>query len=182
MREMDIRGVLARLAAAFEEAGVEYALIGGLALGAHGAGRATVDLDFLAAGEHAEEVDRILGAAGYACLQRTENVANYVSDDPALGRVDFLFTRRDTGLAMLARAQEHGFAGTEVPVVDASDLIGLKVQGYSNDSRRRHADLADIQKLLRLAPELDLDRVRSYFRLFDREKDLESLLEGIRRQ
>lgn len=182
MREMDIRGVLARLAAAFEEAGIEYALIGGLALSAHGAGRATVGLDFLAAGEHADGVDRILGPAGYTCLHRTENLANYLSDDPVLGRVDFLFTRREIGRAMLDRARQHEFTGTEVRVVDASDLIGLKVQGYSNDPRRRYADLAGIQRLLQLAAEIDLDRVRSYFRLFDREKDLETLLEETQRR
>jgi hypothetical protein len=64
--------------------------------------------------------------------------------------------------------------------VDAADLIGLKVQGYSNDPRRRHQDMADIQRVLESAPELDLERVRKYFRLFDREKDLDELLEGIR--
>jgi hypothetical protein len=64
-----------------------------------------------------------------------------------------------------------------VRVVEAEDLIGLKVQSSSNDPSRRHRDLADVERLLRTA-ELDLGRVREYFRLFDREKELDALLAG----
>jgi hypothetical protein len=34
--------------------------------------------------------------------------------------------------------------------------------------------------VLQSAPELDLERVRKYFRLFDREKELDALLEESR--
>lgn len=175
MARMDLRTVLLELHAALDAEGIEHALIGGLALAAHGAGRATVDLDFLAEGDRADDVDRILRAHGYERLQRTENVGNYLSDDPARGRVDFLFARRAIGRAMLARAALLDVLGTTLRVVDASDLIGLKVQATTNDPRRSRQDLADVEKLLRVA-EVDLARVREYFRLFDREKELDALL------
>jgi hypothetical protein len=54
-------------------------------------------------------------------------------------------------------------------------LIGLKVQAVSNDPRRTRQDLADVEKLLRVA-EIDLQRVREYFRIFEREKELDALL------
>jgi hypothetical protein len=92
--------------------------------------------------------------------------------------VDLLFARRSYGKAMLARAAARPVLGVSLKVVDATDLIGLKVQASSNDPTRRHRDLADIQSLLRSARELDLVRAREYFRLFDREKELEALLEG----
>ena len=66
-------------------------------------------------------------------------------------------------------------------MVDPADLIGLKVQASSNDPSRRHRDLADIQALLRAAPHVDLARVREYFRLFDREKELDALLAELQR-
>lgn len=66
--------------------------------------------------------------------------------------------------------------------VDAADLIGLKVQASSNDPRRRHLDLADVEQLLRRAPAVDLDRVREYFRIFDREKELDALLGELERR
>jgi hypothetical protein len=178
---VDLRAVLLLLLRAFDEAGIRQALIGGLALSAHGAARATQDLDFLAEGERDRDVHRILLGLGYECLHRTPDVANYASGDPARGRVDFLFARRSYGRAMLARAAAHPLLGTSVRVVDRADLIGLKVQASSSDPSRRHRDLADIQALLRADAEVDLARVREYFRLFDREKELEALLAELER-
>ena len=172
---MDLQSVLIEIHEALLAAEIEHALIGGLALAAHGAARATVDLDWLAASERADEVDRIARDRGYECLHRSPNVANYASRDPARGRIDFLFARQAHGRAMLARATPRTILGRAIRVVDASDLIGLKVQASSNDPRRRHADLADIARLLDSA-EVDLARVREYFRIFDREKELEALL------
>jgi hypothetical protein len=175
MARMDLRSVLLELHAALDAAGIEHALIGGLALAAHGAGRATVDLDFLAAGDRADDIDRILRGLGFEPLQHTPDVGNYASEDPARGRVDFLFARRATGRAMLARAAVLEVLDTTLRVADASDLIGLKVQAFSNDPRRTRQDLADVEKLLRVA-EIDLPRVREYFRIFEREKELDALL------
>jgi len=174
---MDLRSVLVEIHTALRDAAIDHALIGGLALAAHGAARATTELDLLADAERADDVDRIVRARGYDCLHRTQEVANYASADRPKGRVDFLFARRPHGRAMLARAREHPILGESVRVVDAADLIGLKVQSSSNDPSRRHRDLADVERLLRAA-ELDLGRVREYFRLFDREKELDALLAG----
>jgi len=129
---MDLRATLLDLDAALTDAGVDHALIGGLALAAHGGSRATVD-------------------------------------------VDFLFATRAHARAMLERSSGHVVLGRQVLVVDPSDLVGLKVQSSSNDSSRRHRDLADIEWLL-AHPDVELGRVRDYFRLFDREKELEALL------
>jgi hypothetical protein len=65
---------------------------------------------------------------------------------------------------MLARAQEHRVLDLPLRVVDAADLIALKLQSSSNDPCRRRRDLADIERLLARA-EVDLERVREYFRL-----------------
>jgi hypothetical protein len=172
---MDVRAVLLEIHAALLEARIEHALIGGLALAAHGSARATVDVDFLADADRADDIDRLLRARGYACLQRSDFVGNYASDHPERGRVDFLYARLAHGRAMLGRAGAVELMGRRIPVVDASDLVGLKVQSSSNDPSRRHRDLADIEWLLRHA-DLDLDRVREYFRIFDREKELDALL------
>ena len=64
MAQMDIRSVLLEIHSALREAGIAHALIGGLALAAHGAGRATNDLDLLADGDRSDEVDRILRERG----------------------------------------------------------------------------------------------------------------------
>ena len=179
---MDLRSVLLEIQASLADAGIEHALIGGLALAAHGAARATVDLDLLADATRADEVDQLLIAAGYECLHRNEFVGNYASQEEASrGRIDFLFVSQKYGRAMLRRAQPHRVLGQSIAVVDASDLIGLKVQSSSNDPSRMRRDLADIERLLETA-ELDLDRVREYFSLFDREKELDALLADTRKR
>jgi hypothetical protein len=180
MARMDLRSVLLELHAALDAAGIEHALIGGLALAAHGAGRATGDLDFLADGARDTDVDRVLGALGFRPLHRTPDVGNYIADDPVRGRVDFLFVRRPKGRAILARAEPVEVLGISLRVADASDLIGLKVQAYSNDPTRERQDLADVEKLLR-GSKIEPARVREYFRLFDRERDLDTLLEMVER-
>ena len=179
---MDLARVLGQLSAALHEAGIPHALIGGLALAAHGAPRATLDLDLLADGDRDDAVDRIMRSSGYECLHRSAHVANYAAHDPALGRVDFLFARREYGRAMLKRARPAPGPIAELRVVDAADLIGLKVQASSNDPGRKRQDLADIERLLRTATDIDRDRVREYFRLFDREKELDALLVEIERK
>jgi hypothetical protein len=181
LSRMDVRAVLILVTGELRRAGIEHALIGALAMGAHGAGRNTHDLDLLADGSRADDVDRILRGLGYAVLHRTEDVGNYVSDDPAKGRVDFLFARRPHSRAMLARARARSAVGVEVCVVDAEDLIGFKVQSSSNNPRRRRQDMADVQRILELVPDLDLDRIREFFQLFDREKELDELLALVRR-
>lgn len=175
MGPMDLRSVLLQLHAALDGASIEHALIGGLAMAAHGAARATVDLDFLVDGARADDADTLVRALGYEAIHRSEHAANYVSGDPVRGRVDFLFARRSYGHAMLARAGAHGVLGQTVRVVDIGDLIGLKVQASSNDPARRRQDLADIERLLGLDG-VDLTRVREYFQLFDRENELDALL------
>ena len=172
---MDLRSVLLEIQTALDDARIDYALIGGLALAAHGAGRATVDLDLLADGERADDVDRLLLAHGYQCIHRNDHVGNYASEDARRGRIDFLFVSRDYGRAMLRRSRPHPILGRSIAVVDASDLIGLKVQSSSNDPSRMRRDLADIERLLQTG-ELDPDRIREYFSLFDREKELDALL------
>jgi len=174
---MDLRSVLIQSHRALDAAAIEHALIGGLAMAAHGAPRATVDLDFLADGMRAGDVDAVVRALGYEPIHRSEHAANYVADDPARGRIDFLFARRSYGRAMLERASAHAVLGETLRVADAADLIGLKVQASSNDPARRRQDLADVERLLRVGG-VDLGRVREYFRLFDREKELDALLAG----
>jgi predicted nucleotidyltransferase len=172
---MDLRSALIEIHTALRGAHIDHALIGGVALAAHGAARATVDLDLLVDGTRAADIDRLLEERGWRCLHRSQHAANYASEDAAKGRIDFLFAQRAYGKAMLARATAVPVLGETVRVVDASDLIGLKVQASTNDASRRHRDLADIEQLLRVAA-VDLDRVREYFRLFDREKELDALL------
>lgn len=162
--------------AALTERAIDHALIGGFALAAHQVVRATEDVDFLIAAERESEVHAWMGAQGFETLLRTENVSNYLRPDGA--RVDFVHARRAYTRQMLAEALDLATAGARVRVVRAEDLIGLKVQASSNDPRRRLGDMADIRHLLESrAGQLDMVRIRTYFRIFNREVELDEILE-----
>lgn len=157
------------------------ALIGGVALAALGIARTTGDLDFLAPGDRADDIDRMLLGLGYEALHRSREAANYAAEDRTLGRVDFLFANRERTRAMLGRAKPRRlFETVELKVVEAEDIIGLKVQSSSNDPSRARIDIDDIRRLLEARHgHLDMDRVREYFQIFDREAELTEMLREV---
>jgi hypothetical protein len=155
------------------------ALIGGFALPFHGVQRATGDVDFLADVEGSDGLHDALIGSGAHCLHRSADAANYAPGRARLAPVDFIFARRPRAREMLARAKGRPVRGTRlrVPVVDAEALIGLKLQALVNDASRGPQDEADIRALVTAnGAALDLETVRDYYRLFDRERDLDALL------
>lgn len=168
-----LRDLLIQLAAALSEAGVEHALIGGMALAPRGFPRGTKDVDFLIHENAIERVRTIMRQRGAEPIQEDAEFSTYL--DGGI-RADFQHARRAISQDMLTRAEPVSFDGTPVPVVQAEDLIGLKVQA-SHSNPRRLQDFIDIERLLDAnGSKLDLDRVRNYFKLFDREKDFERAL------
>jgi hypothetical protein len=64
--------------------------------------------------------------------------------------------------------------------VSAEGLVGFKLQAFVNDPGRTQ-DLEDIRALVRAnRSKLDMDEVRSYFRLFEREALLDEILREAR--
>ncbi len=161
------------IASTLESIGVKAALIGGLALAAHKVIRATQDIDFLADALVADQIDRAVTQLGYRCLHRSADAANYVRGDE---RLDFLFASRPIARRLLSDAAERTTAYGALSVVSTEGLIGFKLQAVVNDPRRTQ-DLEDIRALLRAnRATLNMNEVREYFRLFEREALLMELL------
>ncbi len=158
--------------AAFGALQTPPALIGGLALAAHNVVRATQDVDFLADAADAERIHTLLLELGYDCLHRSEDAANYRRGDEG---IDFLFAHRPLAESLLKSATSRETAMGRLRVVSAEGLIGFKLQGWVNDPRRTQ-DIEDIRSLLRAnRGALNMDEVRRYFRLFEREALLDEL-------
>lgn len=163
----NLETLLGRLLREFERRRTRYALIGGFALGAHGAPRATRDLDFLVHRNDMPGVHEFLTAAGFRRVHHSENVSQYDMGGP-WGAIDFIHAFRPLALEMLDRAlpKDSALIGLPVRVVSPEDLIGLKVQSLANNPARRHKELADIESLLELRGDLDWARIRGFFVLF----------------
>jgi hypothetical protein len=159
--------------AALDRVGTRRALIGGLALASYRVVRATQDIDLLVEGERADAIDKELVALGYRNLHRSADAANYLRADE---RVDLLYAHRPLAMRLLAGATELQTSLGKLHVISAEGLIGFKLQGFVNDPRRTR-DLEDIRALLKANPgRLNLQELREYFRLFDREAVLDDLL------
>jgi hypothetical protein len=153
--------------------GARFALIGGLALASHKVIRATQDVDLLTDADIADKIDTAFAKLGYRCAHRSADAANYLRGDE---RVDFLFASRPIARRLLTDAVEYTTSFGVLRVISTEGLIGLKLQGLVNDPRRTQ-DLEDIRALLRAnRATLNLNEVREYFRLFDREPLLDELL------
>lgn len=166
---MDFKLVFEKLLTAFKEQDIRYALMGGLALGAWGVPRGTVDIDFLVLNDDMGKVDMIMQGLGYECKYRTENVSQYVSPLRIFGEVDFLHAFRSHSLSMLDRAKDRMSFDGKLPVrvLKIEDLIGFKLQAMINNEKRKALDLSDIETLMAAkAAEIDWLLVREYFSLF----------------
>lgn len=168
---------IAEVTAALRTLGVDHALIGGLALASHKVVRATQDVDLLVEADKAGEVEAQMQKLGYHCLHRSADAANFVRGDE---QTDFLYARRPIARRLLADATELHTALGSLRVVSAEGLIGFKLQALVNDPRRTQ-DLEDIRALLRNnGSVLDMQQVRGYFQLFERESLLDQLLDETR--
>ncbi len=179
---MNLKEVLKTLIARFHQKKINFALSGGLALSTMGIFRFTKDIDFLVPEESKETIHEIMAGLGYEKQDfSSEEIISYVSPLKVFGQVDFLIARRKYTKSMMRRAKKNSvFDGEfEIKTLLPEDLIGLKIQAISNDPENRYVvDAPDIQRLLALhRGTMDMELIREYFRLFDKEAQLDEWLE-----
>ncbi|MGH7787855.1 MAG: hypothetical protein ACRERC_13355 [Candidatus Binatia bacterium] len=130
-----------------ENQGVAAAMIGGLALGAHGVARATLDADILVA------EPAVLAAEFWIALPElgAPEIRRGDADDPLLGvvrftaadePVDVIVGRGTWIVAVLERRLRIEALGHSLPLVDRADLVLLKLFAAGPQ------DLLDVRLLL----------------------------------
>jgi hypothetical protein len=159
---MDVTRVLELVRPFFESRGEPYAVVGGLALLAYGAPRATFDVDLLAPRSARDALVPFLEGRGFATLSVQPGFSNHQHADPRLGRVDVVYVSGATADAVFAGCSPKPITDAlDAPVPRAEHLVAMKAQAFARD-RSRYSDLADLQFLLAL-PGLDADEARGYF-------------------
>ncbi|HEV8239218.1 MAG TPA: nucleotidyl transferase AbiEii/AbiGii toxin family protein [Thermoanaerobaculia bacterium] len=176
---MDFAAVLSAIAADMDRHELRYAVVGGIALAGLGMPRTTIDLDIVTDAEAQAHVVAFLEGLGFETVHRSAAYSNHLHREPALGRVDVVYVRRDTAEQLFASVQRvPGPGGLDMPVPAAEHLVAMKVLAMKNDPRREPQELVDIRFLL-ARPDVDREQVREYFlrhgllkQLHDVERDL----------
>jgi hypothetical protein len=140
----ELRSVLAAL----DQAGVDYALVGGLAVAVWGAPRATKDIDLLVRSESLSRAVAAVRAGGFTLAAlpfefkdgTTFQRVSKVDQDGDLMTVDFIVVDRNLETAWASRTRLP-FADRDVVVISRQALIAMKALAA------RPQDIADIQTL-----------------------------------
>jgi len=141
-----------QLAADFEREGIDYAIVGGMALNAHGYRRETIDVDVLVRPEGLEAFRTQLVGRGY--LEKFQGAKKSFKNTQTGVTIEFLTTGEFPGDGKpkpVAFPDPAGCAETidGVRIVDLPTLVNLKLaSGMTAPHRRR--DLADVQDLIRV--------------------------------
>jgi hypothetical protein len=172
---VDFERVLRTLAGFFEEIGVGWGLIGGLAMAVLGTARTTLDVDIVVDGEIQDRLIEFLDSLGYETVHRSTGYSNHVHEDPDLGRVDVVYVRGETSRQVFNGVEMHrGPAAMSIPVPHPEHLAAMKAYSIKNDPTRTLRELADIRTLLD-APGVDRAVVNSYFVRYGLEDLLDRL-------
>jgi hypothetical protein len=149
---------------------IDFALIGGLALGVYGVQRFTNDIDLIIDGKERSRLKKTLLLNGYSIFAETAEVLQFSGSIP----VDVLCANRPLSLATLESAKIEPLFNFKV--IGAEGLIGLKIQAYCNDPKRSLRDKADIAALIEAnTSSLNWTLIRTYADLFAEWPTIEEL-------
>jgi hypothetical protein len=151
------RPALIELARTLAEAGVPYAVIGGVALQIHQSDpRTTLDIDVAVLARDQIPRER-LRQAGFRMTGTFANSENWIGPE----QTPVQFTDDAMLAAAIGRAEEIGVESVKLRVIGKFDLLREKLRAGSDPARRRSKrlqDLADAHGLVEVEPAL-LDRL-----------------------
>jgi hypothetical protein len=176
MKRDDVHATLHRISQRLEEAQIDYALIGGMALAAHGYPRFTSDVDILTTREGLDAIHQRLVGRGY--VPAFQGARKALRDTTTNVQVEFITTGEypGDGKPKPVRFPDPKDVAVErdgYKVISLPTLIELKLaSGLSAAHRMR--DLADVQDLIAkldlprsLAEDIDPSVRDEYLRMWD---------------
>jgi hypothetical protein len=137
------------------------AVIGGVALGAYGNPRMTLDLDLATDAGAQDALVAFMESQGFVTLHRSPGYSNH--RHARRGRIDFMYVRGHTAARLFGSTTElPGPGGNPIPVPKPEHLIAMKVQAMRDAPERGLQDLVDIAYLLQVDG-VDREEARGYF-------------------
>lgn len=134
--------------------GLDFLLVGGHAVNAHGFARTTTDFDFLLASRDLRLWSEVLAGAGYrlAAPERPIRAFAQFEDPEAIGlRVDLMLVNEVTFAKLLEGSEWREIGHRRVRVIGALHLIALKFHALHEPHRvEAGVDYLDIVQLIRM--------------------------------
>jgi hypothetical protein len=147
-------------AATLRDAGIPFALAGGLAVYAHGGPPTEHDVDFLIRQEDAERAIELLGEAGFRSERPPEGWLYKVYDEND-AMIDLIFApnnRPERVPAILDRANDLEVYAITMPVMTATDVLESKLRTL----KEHEASYDDVLEIARTCREqIDWDSLRA---------------------
>jgi len=168
---------------------IPFAVIGALALSLYGFPRYTSDTDILTESVYQSGMIRMMEKLGYTCCRKTASFAQFDSEFGVFGYIDFMFVNTEDGKNILKRSavvKDELFG--EIPVIQPSDYIILKLMAIANNPDRSIKDEQDISCLVKLYKNhlisehfepLDTDRIYRFADRFRQRKFMEKCFDTL---
>lgn len=124
---------------------IDYAIIGGIAVGVHGVPRGTDDIDVLV--ERLPEPDVLRRKdfmSKFGFYTGRSSTGTVLTLDHRQGQTEMLVVIDELKRYALMTAKKRVVLGIDVKVIGADALIAMKVRALLNDSRRLGRDSADV--------------------------------------
>jgi predicted nucleotidyltransferase len=127
-------------------------VIGGHAVGAHGAERDTADVDCLVVTERREEMKAFLESRGFEETATHQSFSRYRHKSLAVPMLDVMHVETAIWERMWEKAATKEIKGVPTRVPEVGHLIALKLHAIRQNPSREFQDGDDIVRLLRANP------------------------------
>ncbi|MBC7782392.1 MAG: nucleotidyltransferase family protein [Burkholderiales bacterium] len=151
MQDNPVRNSLIKITSRLHELNIDYAVVGGMALVAHGYERTTVDVDLLVTSDGLKRAHEALDGLGYV---PPFVGSKHLRDTETGVRIEFLITGQFPGDGVpkpiaFPHPADAGVDIAGIRFLSLERLIELKLaSGMTNPGRLK--DLADVQELIRV--------------------------------
>jgi len=143
--------LIERLSGEAGKRGLEFLLIGGHAVNAHGYERTTLDFDFMVPSADLVAWKDVMSFLGYQPIHETKAFAQFEPVDGDGFRIDLMLVDAPTFVKLMAGSEVRTYGGCEIRVAGVLHLIALKLHATRTwDRAVQGKDFYDILNLIRI--------------------------------
>lgn len=131
--------------------GLDFLVIGGLAVNFYGYSRDTADLDLLIPRESRALWEELLSGLGYTAERDAEVFSQWAPPQQGQWPVDLMLVRETTFAPMLAESREVDMYGEQLRIPSLQHLLALKLHALKHTRAHRFLkDFQDVEGLVRI--------------------------------